>query len=281
MNVVMTIAGSDSGGGAGIQADLKTFQELGVFGTSAITALTAQNTKGVTGIFPVSEEFVAEQMEAVFTDFKIRVVKTGMLFSPEIIATVANVLINKKIDLIIDPVMIAKGGASLLQPTAIKAMITYLLPLATVITPNIPEAEVISGIKINSEASVNEAARKILAMGTQVVVIKGGHLEGVLAEDRVYFKDGTRFLLSAPRIKTKQTHGTGCTFSASLTAFMGQGMDLKEAIIEAKHFIQLAIENPLNLGSGHGPTNHFAYKQAKGLNTNVKVMSLEDVNFES
>lgn len=281
MNVVMTIAGSDSGGGAGIQADLKTFQELGVFGTSAITALTAQNTRGVAGIFPVSEEFVAEQMEAVFADFQIKVVKTGMLFSPEIIETVANALINKKIDLIIDPVMIAKGGASLLKPEATKAMITDLLPLATVITPNIPEAEVISGIKINSEASINEAARKILAMGTQAVVIKGGHLDGAFAEDRVFFKDGTGFSMSAPRIKTKQTHGTGCTFSASLTAFMGQGMDLKEAIIEAKRFIQFAIENPLNLGHGHGPTNHFAYKEAKGLSTNVKVMSLEGAKSES
>jgi len=160
-------------------------------------------------------------------------------------------------------------------------MITELLPLATVITPNIPEAEVISGIKINSEASIHEAARKILAMGTQAVVIKGGHLDGVFAEDRVFFKDGTGFSMSAPRIKTKQTHGTGCTFSASLTAFMGQGMDLKEAIIEAKRFIQFAVEYPLNLGNGHGPTNHFAYKQAKDLSSVVKVMSLEDVKFES
>lgn len=261
MNIVMTIAGSDSGGGAGIQADLKTFQELGVFGTTAITALTAQNTLGVEGIFPTTPDFVQQQIDVIFEDLPVKAVKTGMLFSAEIIEAVVESLRNKDVQLVIDPVMIAKGGASLLQNEAMEALKTKLLPLATVITPNIPEAEVISGLKIQNDEDLEIAAKRILTMGVSCVVMKGGHLEGDLATDTVFFSDGTKFALQSERIITKQTHGTGCTFSAALTAFLGQGRSLRDSIMEAKKFVQLAIENPLNIGHGNGPTNHFAYNQ--------------------
>lgn len=266
MNIVMTIAGSDSGGGAGIQADLKTFQELGVFGTSAITALTAQNTLGVEGIFPASPDFVAQQIDVVFKDMPIQAVKTGMLFSTEIIEEVANNLREKNVQLVVDPVMIAKGGASLLQNQAVETLRTNLLPLATVLTPNIPEAEVLAGLEIQSESDMHKAAKEILGMGVNCVVMKGGHLEELdTATDTVFMADGTSFKMVTSRINTKHTHGTGCTFSAALTAFLGQGIPLKEALIEAKKFVQLALENPLGIGHGHGPTNHFAYKQLKAI----------------
>ncbi|MEO4054735.1 bifunctional hydroxymethylpyrimidine kinase/phosphomethylpyrimidine kinase [Solibacillus sp. CAU 1738] len=261
MNIVMTIAGSDSGGGAGIQADLKTFQELGVFGTTAITALTAQNTLGVSGIFPATADFVEAQISTVFEDFQVKAVKTGMLFSADIITAVAEALQDKDIQLIVDPVMIAKGGANLLQQESVEALKTKLLPLATVLTPNIPEAEVLTGMSITTKDDVQAAAQRILQLGVQCVVMKGGHLQGMEAVDHVYFRDGSSFQVSSTRIHTKHTHGTGCTFSAALTAFLGQGYVIQEAIIEAKRFIQAAIEHPLNIGNGHGPTNHFAYKK--------------------
>lgn len=263
MDIVMTVAGSDSGGGAGIQADLKTFQELGVFGTSAITAVTAQNTWGVEGIFPVEKEFVKQQMLTVFKDLPVRALKTGMLFSTDIIEEVGQVLALKDMLLVIDPVMIAKGGAPLLQRSAIDALKQHLLPIATVITPNIPEAAELSGIEITTAAHAKKAAHILLESGVHCVVMKGGHLEGAQAVDAVYFADGTSFMLESPRIRTKQTHGTGCTFSAAITAFLGKGYELKDAIIEAKKFVQLAISHPLNIGNGHGPTNHFAYKHYK------------------
>lgn len=263
MNIVMTIAGSDSGGGAGIQADLKTFQELGVFGTSAITALTAQNTLGVEGIFPTTADFVKQQIEVVFNDLPVKAVKTGMLFSAEIIETVATALKEINIQLVVDPVMIAKGGSRLLQMEAVEALTKKLLPLSTVLTPNIPEAEVISGMSIRNQVDIDVAAKKILDMGVASVIMKGGHLESIDSIDTVYFQDGTHFAIKTDRINTKQTHGTGCTFSAAITAFLGKGMSLREAIIEAKKFVHLAIANPLNIGHGHGPTNHFAYNQKK------------------
>lgn len=259
----MTIAGSDSGGGAGIQADLKTFQELGVFGTSAITALTAQNTLGVEGIYPVPTDFVVQQMMSVFRDMPVKGIKTGMLFSAEIIEAVAQLLAEKDVRLVIDPVMIAKGGATLLQQNAITALKQHLLPIATVITPNVPEAAVLSGVPISSEADVEQAAKVLLQSGVKCVVMKGGHLSGDKAIDTIYFADGTTFKMESERIQTTQTHGTGCTFSAALIAFLAKGLEMKEAIVEAKKFVQLAISHPLNIGKGHGPTNHFAYKQFK------------------
>ncbi|WP_332649892.1 bifunctional hydroxymethylpyrimidine kinase/phosphomethylpyrimidine kinase [Lysinibacillus sp. 54212] len=264
MNIVMTVAGSDSGGGAGIQADLKTFQELGVFGTTAITALTAQNTLGVNGIFPTTPQFVQDQMRTVFEDMPVRAVKTGMLFSAEIIEKVADFLADQSVQLVIDPVMIAKGGASLLQQQAMDALKTKLLPIATVLTPNIPEAEEITGLRIETEEDIKKAAQAILQLGVSCVVMKGGHLSGKDAIDTVFFNDGTSFTMTSERIQTRQTHGTGCTFSAACTAFLGRGLSVREAIIEAKKFVQLAISNPLNIGNGHGPTNHFAYKEHEG-----------------
>lgn len=264
MRVVTTIAGSDSGGGAGIQADLKTFQELKVFGTSVITALTAQNTLGVSDVLPIEVSFVEKQLQALVEDFSISAVKTGMLFSSEIIHSIAQILSEMNMPLIVDPVMIAKGGENLLQQEAIEALRSCLLPLATVVTPNIPEAETLSGRSINSLTDINEAARILLLMGVQCVIIKGGHLEDTCyATDYVFFQDGRSFSMQSTRIATKNTHGTGCTFSAALTAFLGRGLPLEEAIEEAKKFIQLAITHDLSIGNGHGPTNHFAYQNYK------------------
>lgn len=264
MQVVTTIAGSDSGGGAGIQADLKTFQELKVFGTSVITALTAQNTLGVSGVMPIEASFVEQQLQALLEDFSISAVKTGMLFSSAIIQTVAQMTANTKVPLIVDPVMIAKGGESLLQQDAIDAIINHLLPVATIVTPNIPEAETLTGKEINTLADIKEVAKLLLQTRVQCVIIKGGHLaDKNFAIDYIFFKDGQSFSMQTPRIASKNTHGTGCTFSAAITAFLGSGLPIKEAIIEAKKFIQLAITYDLALGNGHGPTNHFAYQNYK------------------
>ena len=261
--IALTIAGSDSGGGAGIQADIKTFQELGVFGTTAITALTAQNTLGVQGISDVTPEFLKQQIDAVLTDFNVKAIKTGMLFSAELIEVVAEALKEKSIPLVVDPVMIAKGGASLLQDQAVTALKTTLLPLATICTPNIPEAEVLTGMTIASADDIEQAARRILAMGVQYVVMKGGHLSGEFSSDTVYWHNGC-FTMQTPRVQTKDTHGTGCTFSAAIAAQLAKGVSIEQAIIEAKKFIHLAISTPLSIGHGHGPTNHFAYKAAGG-----------------
>ncbi|QGG52721.1 bifunctional hydroxymethylpyrimidine kinase/phosphomethylpyrimidine kinase [Lysinibacillus pakistanensis] len=264
MQVVTTIAGSDSGGGAGIQADLKTFQELKVFGTSVITALTAQNTLGVSGVMPIEASFVEQQLQALLEDFSISAVKTGMLFSSAIIQTVAQMTANTKVPLIVDPVMIAKGGESLLRQDAIDAIINHLLPVATIVTPNIPEAETLTGKEINTLADIKEVAKLLLQTGVQCVIIKGGHLaDRNFAIDYIFFKNGQSFSMQTPRIASKNTHGTGCTFSAAITAFLGSGLPIKEAIIEAKKFIQLAITYDLALGNGHGPTNHFAYQNYK------------------
>ncbi len=261
--IALTIAGSDSGGGAGIQADIKTFQELGVFGTTAMTALTAQNTLGVHGIFDVTPEFLKKQIDAVLSDFNVQAIKTGMLFSAELINIVAEVMEMQSIPLVVDPVMIAKGGESLLQEAAVEALKTKLLPITTICTPNIPEAEVLAGMTINNEGHIEQAAKKILAMGVQYLVMKGGHLQGEFSIDTVYWKGGC-FTMTTPRVGTKDTHGTGCTFSAAIAANLAKGLSVEEAIIEAKKFIHLAISTPLSIGNGHGPTNHFAYKRAFG-----------------
>ena len=266
VSVALTIAGSDSGGGAGIQADLKTFQELGVFGTSALTAVTAQNTLGVHGVWPLGPEAVRAQMDAVFADFEVAAVKTGMLFSGEIIGEVAAGLAAAGNPvLVVDPVMIAKGGAHLLQEESVEAMREKILPMATVLTPNIPEAEVLSGVTIRSPEDMEEAGRRLIEMGTKSVVVKGGHLE---EEERAcdLFMDGRgeRIWISAERIQTKDTHGTGCTFSAALTAFLAAGEPLEKAAVGAKRFIHAAISDGLGLGAGHGPTNHWAYHRSGG-----------------
>lgn len=257
----LTIAGSDSGGGAGIQADLKTFQELGTFGMSVITAITAQNTVGVHGVYPQSVEAVIAQLEAVIRDIGVDAVKTGMLFSAEIISAVAEQLANYQVErLVVDPVMIAKGGQSLLQEDAIDALRQKLIPIATVITPNIPEAEVLIGKEgIHSLADMEDAAKKLYELGAKHVLIKGGHLQDEDSTDILY--DGKQMThLPGKRIATKHTHGTGCTFAAAIAAELAKGKSVLEATRIAKTFISCAIEHSLAIGQGIGPTNHAAYR---------------------
>ncbi|MRG86158.1 bifunctional hydroxymethylpyrimidine kinase/phosphomethylpyrimidine kinase [Salinibacillus xinjiangensis] len=259
----LTIAGSDSGGGAGIQADLKTFQELDVFGTSALTAVTAQNTLGVQGVYPLSVDAVKEQIQSVGTDIAPGALKTGMLFSSEIIRTVSDMIQEFQWEkLVVDPVMIAKGGSALLQKEAIKCLKKNLIPLAYCITPNLPEAEEIVGFSITNREQQELAAQSIYKMGAKHVVIKGGHGDGEQATDLLY--DGEDFhFFTASRIQTKHTHGTGCTYSAAITAELAKGRPIYDAVSTAKSFIQDAIENQLGIGAGHGPTNHWAYQKRK------------------
>jgi len=255
---VLTIAGSDSGGGAGIQADLKTITVLGGFGMSVITALTAQNTLGVHGIHEVPADFVEKQFDAVATDIGVDAAKTGMLSSSEIMRTVAGKIEEYGIKkLVVDPVMVAKGGAMLIKQEAKKTLATVLLPLAFVITPNIPEAEELTGIKITTVEDMKKAARAINRMGAKNVFLKGGHMSGD-ALDVLY--DGRDFHeLISERIDTKNTHGTGCTISAAIATGLAQGMDVFEAVKRAKNYITMAIKYSLCIGGGHGPTNHMAY----------------------
>ncbi|KML12533.1 phosphomethylpyrimidine kinase [Bacillus safensis] len=256
-----TIAGSDSGGGAGIQADLKTFQELGVYGMSAITAITAQNTLGVHGIYPLSIEALERQIDAVAEDLPPDAVKTGMLWSADMIKIVAEKTVQYEMKLIVDPVMIAKGGASLLNEDAVSAMKTHLLPVSYAVTPNLPEAEVLTGIRIQTKEDRFLAAEHLYELGTKHVVIKGGHgpTDGMIT-DLLY--DGKGFIeVTNEYIDTPHTHGTGCTFAAALTAEIAKGYSMKEAFETAETFVHEAIKFPLRIGSGHGPTNHFAYQQ--------------------
>lgn len=265
VNKALTIAGSDSGGGAGIQADLKTFQELGVFGMSALTAVTAQNTLGVQAVFPMSPEAVQKQIESIGEDLGTDALKTGMLFNAEIIEAVSEKIKQFHWDkVVVDPVMIAKGGASLLQNEAVEALKKYLLPISLIITPNIPEAEVLTGMSILTMNDKKEAAKRLLDLGVRHAVIKGGHDEETNeAVDVLY--DGKEFsYFSTERIETKNTHGTGCTFSAALTAEMAKGSSVQDAVATAKNFIQAAIEMDLGIGAGHGPTNHWAFNQKRG-----------------
>ncbi|WP_203287340.1 bifunctional hydroxymethylpyrimidine kinase/phosphomethylpyrimidine kinase [Metabacillus sp. cB07] len=260
----LTIAGSDSGGGAGIQADLKTFQELRAFGMSAITAVTAQNTLGVHGVYPLSAEAVMKQIEAIGTDLGTDALKTGMLFSSEIIEAVS-VQIKRfgweKV--VVDPVMIAKGGASLLQQEAIDSLITHLLPLALVITPNIPEAEALSGIKIETIEDRKRAAEKLHAFGAGYVVIKGGHADETEQLIDMLYDGSEFFFFENDRIATENTHGTGCTFAAAITAELAKGSSVQHAVQLAADFIHAAIKDDLKLGNGHGPTNHWAYQERR------------------
>ncbi len=260
MKKALTIAGSDSGGGAGIQADLKTFQELNVYGMSALTAVTAQNTLGVQGVFPMEAEAVAEQIHSVGVDIGADALKTGMLFNAEIIEAVAEKIRHfgwGKV--VVDPVMIAKGGAPLLQQEAVSALKKHLLPLCLVITPNIPEAEVLTGMTINNPEEKREAAKQIHALGARNVIIKGGHDEESQESVDLLF-DGRDFAcFSTPRIETRNTHGTGCTFSAAITAELAQGSSVYDAVSLAKDFINAAISDQLHIGNGHGPTNHWAF----------------------
>jgi hydroxymethylpyrimidine/phosphomethylpyrimidine kinase len=251
--VALTIAGSDSSGGAGIQADLKTFAAHGVFGASAITALTAQNTLGVAAVHAVPPSFVAAQIDAVADDLPVAAVKTGMLLDAAIVTAVAEALRRRALpNLVVDPVMVSKSGARLLEEDAVKALVERLLPLATIVTPNLPEAAVLAGRFTDSR----EAARRIAGLGARAVLIKGGHADGPEAID-LFYEDGRFEALASPRQATRHTHGTGCTLSAAITARLALGDGLFDAVKAAKAYIDRALASAPGLGRGAGPLHHF------------------------
>ena len=258
----MTIAGSDSGGGAGIQADLKTFAALGVYGTCAVTAVTAQNTRGVFAIAEVPEEVVIAQIDVTLEDIGAHAVKTGMLSAASIVEVVANRLEAWGLPLVVDPVMVAKSGDHLLQPNAVSMLKRQLLPLATVATPNVPEAEVLSGRSIQSLEEAREAAKAIADLGPRVVVVKGGHLPGEPVD--VIWDGYAIHELEAGRIDTRNTHGTGCTFSAAIAAHLALGATPLEAVRGAKAYLTEALRESYAIGDGHSPVNHFWNSTVRG-----------------
>ena len=261
--VALTIAGSDSGGGAGIQADLKTFAALGVHGTSAITAITAQNTVGVTDILELPVALIRAQIAAVAEDIGVQAAKTGMLSSSAIIDAVAAAIEEFGVgNLVVDPVMIAKGGTRLLREDAVEALRTRLLPLAAIVTPNLPEAEVLLGRSIESLEERKRAARDLVAMGARAAVVKGGHAEGDAID---VLCDGSNVVeLPARRIATANTHGSGCAFSAAIAAGLAKGSEPLDAVREAKRFITAAIADSIEIGRGHGPVNPMASLSLRG-----------------
>jgi hydroxymethylpyrimidine/phosphomethylpyrimidine kinase len=253
----LTIAGSDSGGGAGIQADLKTFAAFGVYGTSAIAAITAQNTRSVVAWEAVGTDLVISQIETVAADIDVHATKTGMLATAALVEAVAATIEELSLpSLVVDPVMIAKSGDRLLKDDAVEAIKRSLLPLAMVVTPNIPEAEVLSGIAIRTPADRRRAAEVIRTLGARAVVVKGGHGEGPNVVDLLF--DGREFTeLVTPRIATGNTHGTGCTFASAIAASLARGRTLGDAVARAQAYVSGAIRHALPIGHGHGPLGHF------------------------
>ncbi len=260
---LLTIAGSDSCGGAGIQADIKTFCAHGCYGMSIITAVTAQNTQGVAASLDIPPEMITAQADAVFSDIRVDAVKTGMLSCVDTIKCVSDII--KKYSpkfYVLDPVMISKSGFALLRDDAVESVISLLLPLCCIVTPNIPEAERISGMKIKSETDAREAAKRIYSFGPKSVLIKGGHLDGD-PTDLLY--DGSSFtVFPGRRIDTKNTHGTGCTLSAAVACSLAAGTDITEAVRRAKAYVSTGIEHSLDIGSGCGPLHHFYDLYSKG-----------------
>ncbi|WKB36508.1 bifunctional hydroxymethylpyrimidine kinase/phosphomethylpyrimidine kinase [Terrilactibacillus sp. S3-3] len=256
METALTIAGSDSSGGAGIQADLKTFSALGVYGMSAIVSVTAQNTQGVIDVEDLSPKIIGEQIEAVFNDIPVGAVKIGMVSNSGAIKMIADKLRKFQPSFVVlDPVMVQKSGFDLLRPEARLALIQDLLPLATVTTPNLFEAERLTGFKVEKLDEMKAAAKEIFSMGPKSVLVKGGHLADGPID---IFYDGRQFhRYEGKKVKTKNTHGTGCTLSSAIAAYLAKGLPLADAIQEAKNYIQGAIEHSLALGHGHGPTHHF------------------------
>lgn len=255
MNTALTIAGSDSSGGAGIQADIKTMTMNGVFAMSAITALTAQNTTGVTGILESDPEFLRLQIKAVFDDIYPDAVKIGMVSSPELISVIAEELeLYKAKNVVLDPVMVATSGSRLMKEEAIDTLTEKLFPLATLITPNIPEGEILSGMTINSKEDMEKAAKQIGDTYKVAVLLKGGH-SICDADDYLYSKDGSMWF-KGERVDNPNTHGTGCTFSSAIASNLAKGCELEDAIIQAKEYITGALKAMLDLGSGSGPMNH-------------------------
>jgi hydroxymethylpyrimidine/phosphomethylpyrimidine kinase len=258
--IALTIAGSDSGGGAGIQADLKTFSALGVFGCSAITSLTAQNTLGVQGVFVVPPEFVQQQIQSVMSDIQVGAIKTGMLANVGIISAVADSLKNyPSIPFVLDPVMVATSGDRLLTEDAVENLIKDLLPLASVITPNLHEAAALLNQSLAKDRkAMQEQGEKILSLGAKAVLMKGGHTTDDQATDLLITHSGTE-IFSAPRLQTKNTHGTGCTLASAIAAGLAKQLSLQDAVKQAKDYLQgaLAASNQLQIGKGSGPVHHF------------------------
>jgi hydroxymethylpyrimidine/phosphomethylpyrimidine kinase len=254
--IALTIAGSDSGGGAGIQADLKTFHAFGVFGTSAVTAVTAQNTLGVEAIHSVPLTDVRAQIDAVVADLRPAALKTGMLASASLVTTVATAIREHGLEtVVVDPVMVATSGDRLLAADAERTLVAELLPLATLLTPNLEEASILSGIPVEDVASMRAAAVGLVEMGASAVLVKGGHLDGDAVD--LLWDGATERVWSRPRIDTRHTHGTGCTLSAAVTAGLAHGRDLISAVDAATRFIRRAIADAPGLGHGRGPVNHF------------------------
>lgn len=256
----LTIAGSDSGGGAGIQADLKTFASLGVYGTSVITALTAQNGLGVTGIHAPEPEFVVRQLKAVLDGFPIHAAKTGMLFSAEIIEALAAELVGADFPLVVDPVCVSTSGHALIKEDAVAVMKEKLFPLAALVTPNKPETEVLTGIKLTDVKAVEEAGKRLLDMGAKAVLIKGGHFEErpILVTDWFFDGAGNMEPLRQPHVETPNSHGTGCTLSAAITAYLAKKQPLIVAVKKAQEFLNCALRNSYAPGKGIGPVHHLA-----------------------
>lgn len=256
LKTALTVAGSDCSGGAGIQADLKTFSANGVFGMSVITSVVAENTSRVISVQNISPEIITDQIDAVFEDIEVNAVKVGMLSDSVRINTVAAALKKYEVKYaVIDPVMIAKGGHALMQENSLSALVNKIIPLAYVLTPNIPEAQTITGIEISTVDDMKKAAEKIYSMGAKNVLVKGGHLSGE-AIDLLF--DGKDFeFYSRERINTKNTHGTGCTYSSAIAANLAKDIPIKSAVENAKDYVTNAIRYSLEIGKGHGPTNHF------------------------
>ena len=255
---VLIVAGSDSGGGAGIQADIKTVTALGGYAMTAITALTAQDTTGVHGIFAVPADFVAQQMRLARADIGADCLKTGMLHRADVIAAVAAAIreFAPDVPVVVDPVMMAKGGQALLAADAMAAMRDGIVPLATIVTPNIPEAEALSGLKIVDAEAAARAARMILALGPKGVLIKGGHLAGAGITDILVQGGQTAEAFQGPRIDTPHTHGTGCTLASAIAVGIAQGLTVRDAVVRARRYVHKAIETAPGYGHGHGPLNH-------------------------
>ena len=254
---VLIVAGSDSGGGAGIQADIKAVTAMGGFAATAVTALTAQNTTGVHGVVPVEPAFIAQQIEVVLTDIGADALKTGMLHSADVIDTAVAAFRKHAagVPLVVDPVMVAKGGHRLLLSEAETALRDSLLPMATLLTPNLPEAEVLVGFPVRSEADMKRAAEKLRSLGAKAVLMKGGHMEGDRVVD-LLFHDGGVDRFEDARIKSRHTHGTGCTLASATAAGLAQKMSLKDAVARARSYVRKAIETAPGYGQGHGPLNH-------------------------
>jgi hydroxymethylpyrimidine/phosphomethylpyrimidine kinase len=266
MNVALTIAGSDSGGGAGIQADIKAMQAHGVFAASVITAVTAQNTVAVTRAEELSLDLIEAQIDAVFDDIRIDAVKTGMLSSSEIIRLVARKMTERKVSLlVVDPVMVSKSGFRLLRADAVSALKEELLPIAHLVTPNALEAGDLLGTEVRTLAHARDAAEAIHRLGASNVLVKGGHLEGEKDAIDVLFDGQQMHLFDAPRIDTKHTHGTGCTYAAAIAAGLARGFELRAAVARAKRYVTDAVRHGLAIGAGHGPTHHFYFLEGTDL----------------